>query len=98
MDRQERRHNNLVYKLSDRMGDRHLEFLEWKKGKRCGEVDMLTWDSRGRLTFYEVKLTDSRERLKKARKQYYNFLRAHQQNPRDIPGYAYFGDGKMVEL
>lgn len=91
-------HDGIVKRLESHIGDRYLDFVDWKKGRRCGEIDLISWDDKGRLTFYEIKVTDKHKRLNKARRQYYNFLHAYQQSPSEIPGYAYFGDGRLVRL
>ena len=99
-DKQESKHNGLVYKLRDELFqtqdyEKMLLFWEYSKNGLIGEVDLLAMADEI-YDFYEVKTTFHSKSHTKARQQYGRFQEAF---PRwDINGFMYCGDGRIRRL
>ena len=75
-------HDRLVRKLVNELEDKHWfdrinYFMEYKRNKFSGEVDVLAYKREENMYyFFEVKCSYEHDKIRKARKQYYRFKKA----------------------
>lgn len=97
-DENEIKHDNLVYRLEEKLrnfGYQNIEkFKQYKKGTNIGEIDLLLKSDKGCL-FIEVKCNYTKSSLRKARKQYRRYKRIFPEI--NVLGMYYTGD-KLFEL
>jgi len=96
-------HDSIVRQLENLLTEQGFNcqtFVEYKEGKREGEIDLFAIDDTlpPRYQFYEVKGHLRKSTLRHAKQQYQRYLQAYNLSRRDVQGFFYSSEGKRIAL